>query len=129
MRYVSNNVISFSIKVKGRADSVRVNFLPLSHGGSSYTTEVESVVEAMEKSPMYGKVYQRAPECADDCLRVKKPVKVFRKKPVSVDSVTGWQDAIDYLVENCGSHAGKLVTPEEILKEAEAKGVVFPRLV
>lgn len=128
MRYISDHVISFSIKVNGRSDSVRVNFLPLSSGGSSYSTEVESVMVAMEKSPMYGKVYRRAPECASDSIRAKKPVKVFRKKPIEVDSVLGWQDAIDYLVENCGSHAGKLVTPDEILKEAEAKGVVFPRL-
>lgn len=128
MRYISESVISFSIKVKGREDSVRVNFLPLSAGGSSYSTDVPSVVEAMEKSPMFGKVYSRAPECANDCTCDKKKVKVFRKKPLAVDSVASWQDAIDYLVENCGSQAGKLVTPDEIQKEAEAKGIVFTGL-
>jgi hypothetical protein len=35
----------------------------------------------------------------------------------------------EYLVENFGSNPGKIVTPDEILNEAEAKGVVFTQLV
>lgn len=129
MRYISENVISFSIKVKGREDSVRVNFLPLSAGGSSYSTDVPAVMEAMEKSPMYGKVYSRAPECANDTLETKKPVKTPKKKVMKVDSVDTWQEAIDYLMVNYGIQSGKLVTPDEILKEAEANGVLFTKLV
>lgn len=129
MRYVSENVISFSMKVKGREDSVRVNFLPLSAGGSSYSTDVPAVIEALEKSMMYGKMYSRAPECVNDTLESKKPVRTAKKKVVKVDSVDSWQEAVDYLMVNFGIPGGKLVTPDEILKEAEANGVVFTKLV
>ena len=129
MRYVSENVISFSIKVKDREDSVRVNFLPLSAGGSSYSTDVPAVMEALEKSTMYGKVYNRAPECVNDTLESKKPARTAKKKALKVDSVDSWQEAVDYLMVNFGIPGGKLVTPDEILKEAEANGVVFTKLV
>lgn len=129
MRYISESSISFSIRVKGREDSVRVSFTPLSMGGSTYCTNSEAVMEALEKSPMYGKYYNRAPECMNDSIRPKKAAKIPKKTVNEVSSVNGWQEAVEYLVENFGSNPGKIVTPEEILKEAEAKGVVFTQLV
>ena len=66
MRYIAEKAISFSMMVKGRTDSVRVSFTSLSTGGSTYSTEEENIIEAMEKSPMYGKFYHRAPECVND---------------------------------------------------------------
>lgn len=131
MRYVSENSISFSIKVKGRLDSVRVSFNSLSTGGSTYSTDSEGVIEALEKSPMYGKFYQRAPECMNESVRCKKSAKQSsqKKKNISVDSVDSWQDAVEYLVTNCGADIRKLSTPSEILAVAETNGVVFPKLV
>lgn len=130
MRYISESSISFSLRVKGREDSIRVSFTPLSSGGSTYTTLEEAVMEALEKSPMYGKVYDRAPECMNESISQKKTRAAGpKKKTVQVDSVNGWQEAVEYLMENYGSDSGKMVTPDEILKEAEARGVVFTRLV
>ena len=130
MRYISESSISFSLKVKGREDSIRVSFIPLSSGGSTYSTSEVAVMEALEKSPMYGKVYYRAPECMNDSFSLKKTRTASpKKKVIEVDSVNGWQEAVEYLVENFGSNTGKMVTPDEILKEAEARGVVFTRLV
>lgn len=130
MRYISESSISFSLRVKGREDSIRVSFTPLSSGGSTYTTLEEAVMEALEKSLMYGKVYNRAPECMNDSFTPKKTRTASpKKKVVQVDSVNGWQEAVEYLMENYGSDSGKMVTPDEILKEAEARGVVFTRLV
>lgn len=129
MRYISDSVISFSIKVKGRAESVRVSFSPLSAGGSSYFTDVTSVMEAMEKSPMFGKKYRRAPECINDTIKVKRVAREpARKKLLEVPSVGSWQDAIDYLTSNFGLPIDKLSTPEAILNEAAANGIVFPEL-
>jgi hypothetical protein len=128
MRYISESSISFSIKIKGREDSVRVSFIPLSIGGSTYSTNSEAVMEALESSPMYGKFYNRAPECMFDSIHPKKTAKATKKSVKEVSSVNGWQEAVEYLVENFGSNPGKIVTPEEILKEAEAKGVVFTQL-
>lgn len=130
MRYIAESSISFSIKVKGRNDSVRVSFLPLSTGGSTYSTESEAVIEAMESSPMYGKFYQRAPECINESIKTKKEPKEAapRKKTILVDSVESWQEAVEYLVENFESNAAKLTTPDDILREGESKGVVFTKL-
>ena len=86
-------------------------------------------MEALESSPMYGKFYNRAPECMSDSIRPKKTAKAPKKVVKEVSSVNGWQEAVEYLVENFGSNPGKIVTPEEILKEAEARGVVFTQLV
>lgn len=130
MRYVSENSISFSIKVKGRPDSVRVSFNSLSTGGSTYSTDSEGVIEAMEKSPMYGKFYQRAPECMNECVRSKRAIKKAapQNKQTMADSVESWQEAVEYLVEHFEMNAAKLTTPDDILREAEGKGVVFPKL-
>lgn len=130
MRYIAESSISFSIKVKGRNDSVRVSFLPLSTGGSTYSTESEAVIVALEESAMYGKFYQRAPECINESIKTKKEPKKAapRKKTILVDSVESWQEAVEYLVENFESNAAKLTTPDDILREGESKGVVFTKL-
>lgn len=131
MRYVSDNVISFSIRVAGRTDSARVNFLPVSSGGSTYSTDIKPLIEALEKSSMFGKVYRRAPECEEDVIQ-KKEVKARKvkavPKTVKVEEVKDWQDAVIYLVENHGVRREKLVAPELILKEAENAGIEFPNL-
>lgn len=129
MRYISERNISFSMKVKGRKDSVRISFTSLSTGGSTYSTDSENVIEALEKSPMYGKFYHRAPECMNDSIRSKREVKpvVPKKRVTDIDTVESWQEAAEYLIEKFGSTA-KLTTPEAIMREAEEKGVLFSRL-
>lgn len=130
MRYVSDNVISFSILVKGRADSVRVNFQSNSIGGSSYVTDSEAVIQAMEASPMFGKYYHRAPECVNEVVgEKKKRVKAaLSPKVTEVPEVMGWQDAAEYLSDKFGVQPGKLVTPDEILKEASQRNIKFSNL-
>lgn len=130
MRYIAESSISFSIRVKGRNDSVRVSFLPLSTGGSTYSTDSEPIIEAMESSPMYGKFYQRSHECLNECVRTKRAIKKAapQKKQTVIESVESWQEAVEYLVENFDMNAARLTTPDDILREAEGKGVVFPKL-
>lgn len=124
MRYVSDNVISFSIRTKGTDSSKRVSFIPCSTGGSNFFTTCGTLIEAMEKSPMYGKVYRRAPECVDYAATGKKKSAKEEEKRKTV-SVGGWQDAAEYLSENFGVGMAKLNTPAKIAKEAEANGIEF----
>lgn len=129
MRYVSSQSISFSIRLKGKENSVRVSFIPLSSGGSTYLTDNEALVEALEKSDMFNKVYRRAPECVDEEAKPKRATKkAAEKKLTQVSEVDGWQDAVEYLTEKCGSDASKLISPKAILNEAQAQGLVFPNL-
>lgn len=132
MRYISKNVISFSIRLKGREDSVRVNFTPLSTGGSTFSTEEQKVIEAMEKSPMFGKVYNRAPECFNEDVKPKKSSSRKSasepKGKVEVPEVRDWQDAVEYLATKFGCDAARLNSPALIQYEADRMGVVFPNL-
>ena len=129
MRYISNQSISFSICLNGKDNSVRVSFIPLSSGGSTYMTDNEALIAALEKSDMFNKVYRRAPECVNEEAKPKRAAKkAAEKKLTQVAEVEGWQDAVEYLTDKCGSDASKLISPEAILNEAQAKGLAFPNL-
>jgi hypothetical protein len=85
----------------------------------------------MEESPMFGKFYNRAPECVNEDLKPAR--KNTRKsaatpKKTEVTEVNGWQDAVEYLVNYYGSDASKLTSPAMITTEAEKVGVTFPNL-
>ena len=96
MRYISDNVISFSILVEGCSNSARVSFTPRTSGGSTFYTDSEALIKALESSEMFNNVYRRAPECVKEQVGVKKRVAKAQEKPkvVAVESVSGWQDAI-----------------------------------
>lgn len=129
MRYISDSVISFSIRLEGRDSSMRISFTSRTNGGSTYSTDSEAVINALEKSPMYGRSFRRAPECARIVLGEKRSAKAEPKKKLKeVKEVAGWQDAAEYLVDNFGCEPGKLVTPDEILKEAAIRNLYFPNL-
>ena len=129
MRYISNQAISFSIRVNGRENSARVSFTSHTSGGSTFMTDNEALIEALEKSDMYNKVYRRAPECVNEEAKPKRAArKAAEKKLTQVAEVEGWQDAVEYMTDKCGSDASKLTSPEAILNEAQAKGLEFPNL-
>lgn len=127
MRYVSDQVISFSIKVKGKAESRRVSFTAQSTGGSSFTTDIPVLIEALESSTMFGSLYKRAPECSEAVIKKTKTAKSAPKKKI-VEGISDWQDAIEYLIK-CGVEQNNLNSPTEILQEADKLGVEFPNLV
>lgn len=128
MRYVSNKTISFSIRVKGAERSVRVNFETCANGGSSFSTNAPKLIEAMESSDMYGRVYKRAPECA--AVAAKKRARALKTEPkaVAVTAVATWQDAVEYLTDKCGVAETLLTSPDAILKEAAKLNVKFPNI-
>lgn len=129
MRYISDKVISFSINVKGQKEGVRVTFTARSTGGSTFTTQYPALIEALEQSGMYGRMYRRAPECVCSCNRKRPEPKAEEKKRTTlVTHVADWQDAVEYLTGHCGCDAAVLQSPESILKEAAKCGVKFPNL-
>lgn len=126
MRYISEDAISFSIRIEGRENSLRVNFSPVSSGGSTYSTDFPAAIKALEGSPMFGKVYFRAPECVG--VTEEQPKKVVKKRVIKVSAVKEWQDAAEYLVEKFGARPEALTTPDAIREEAEKNNVLFPEL-
>lgn len=126
MRYISEDSISFSIRIEGRENSLRVNFSPISSGGSTYSTDIPAAIKALESSPMFGKIYFRAPECVGETE--EQPKKAARKRTTKVSSVKDWQDAAEYLVEKFGARPEYMNTPDAIREEAERNNVLFTEL-
>ena len=129
MRYISDNVISFSIIPEGSKKSVRVSFSSHSNGGSTFSTDSEALIKALEKSEMFGRVYRRASECID----VKAGAETRASESAAtalknVPDVATWQEAAEYLKENEGVDASLIKTPASILKAAEDKGIKFEKL-
>lgn len=130
MRYVSNKIVSFSIRVKGSENSVRINFQACSTGGSTYITDKQPVIEAMESSDMFGRVYRRAPECASGQVTHKRRPRAARQEPKlkDVQEVGSWQEAAEYLSSQFGISESSVITPDSILNKAAENGVRFPNI-
>lgn len=129
MRYISDSVISFSLPIKGQERSARISFSPVSTGGSTYVTDSEAVIKAMEESTMYGVIYRRAPESVGEVVSKRKKVtKVLEPKVEEVTEVSGWQDAVEYLSEKFGIEPSKLTNPDSILSEAASRNIKFVNL-
>ena len=128
MRYISDLNISFSLLVDG-VDK-RFSFSPCGRGGSMYIARSEAEIRALEKSPMYGRVYRRM-EGQED-IPVKSSSKGGKRKKApqmqDIPGINTWQEAIEYLVSLCGSDRADLMTPEDILSEASANGIRFTNL-
>lgn len=136
MRYIASSVISFSVSINGRDKRVRFN--PVMDGGSSYVTNIDAEIEALEALSSFKRgVFRRAlgseKEVVSKVENDGKKGKGGRPKKAEggsekevVDSVTTWQEAAEYLSEKCGSEA--LTEPDTILEEAGKKGVTFPNL-
>ena len=129
MRYISDNVISFSIIPEGESKSVRVSFSSHSNGGSTVITESEALIKALEKSEMFGNAYRRASECVGVKVGAKtRTPKAAAPALKNVPNVTTWQEAAEYLKETEGVDADLLKTPASILKAATEKGIKFEEL-
>ena len=128
MRYISDLNISFSLLVDG-VDK-RFSFTPMARGGSMYIARTDAEIKALEASDMYGRIYWRM-EGQKTKPSPKKGGKRSRKtaeEMKEVKNVDTWQEAIEYLADWCGSNRESLMTPDDILTEAKAKGVCFPNI-
>ena len=127
MKYISDLNISFSLLVNG-VDK-RFSFSPRTQGGSMYIAKSKAEIKALESSNMYGRIYRRAEDQPVELKTGKRGRPAKQEQTVKdVNSITSWQEAIDYLSENFGSSRENLRTPDEILMEAVKKGVRFVNL-
>lgn len=127
MKYISDLNISFSLLVNG-VDK-RFSFSPRTQGGSMYIVKSNAEIKALEASNMYGRIYRRAEDQPAELKTGKRGRSAKQEQDVKdVNSISSWQEAIDYLSENFGSSRENLRTPDEILMEAVKKGVRFVNL-
>ena len=128
MRYISKLNISFSLDVNG--NDKRFRFTSCMDGGSIYVTDEAAEIEALEKSDMYNRVYERHPSCVDEEIQSKSKKKPGRKSTEmkEVLEVTNWQEAKEYLVDNCEVEEDTVDNPEKIMEAAQKCKVTFPNL-
>lgn len=120
MKYVSDSILAFSLKV-GKSVK-RIRFIPYNRGGSYYVTNDNAEITALEKSSGFNKIYRKSPE------KTEQKVTEDKKPFVKVEEITTFQDAVAYLSNVFASDKSKLKTPDDIFKEAESHRVSFPNL-
>ena len=129
MRYISDLNISFSLPVSG--GDKRFCFAPLVTGGSIYVTTTDAEVEALEASPMYGRIYRRAPgqeEAVPVSGKKGKKNTSPKRELLPVNGIATWQEAAEYLASHYDVEPALLSTPDGILAQASAQGIVFKDL-
>ncbi|MDR0973794.1 MAG: hypothetical protein LBM61_07430 [Prevotellaceae bacterium] len=131
--YYSDRNISFDLLIKDK--SKRIKFNPTTKGGSVYVTTEKEEIEAIESSFYFKKWFVRtdnpAPSNTSKIKDKTKPDDTEKPDKLTetvVDTVTSWQEAADYLVNECGSDPSALTTPEAILAAAKEKHVEFPNI-
>lgn len=122
-RYISNTQACFNVILKSKK-SFRVSFNPLSGTTKSifYTNDKE-VQDAMERHPLFGKLFK----IDNNYVDVKKETVSEEdvKKTIKEINVSCIDDAKDYLCDNFGLSRTKLKSEKAILDAAEANNIKF----
>lgn len=120
MKYFSDSVLSFNLKVRDRYR--RIRFIPMTRNGSYYIPRDKDEAKALESMDCYG---SRFIKIESDPV----PDKKSRTKDLTpVGEIRSFQEAIDYLEKTFGSDISGLISPESIQREARKNGVVFPNM-
>lgn len=120
MKYFSDSVLSFNLKVRDRYR--RIRFIPMTRNGSYYIPRDKDEANALESMDCYG---SRFIKIESDLV----PDKKSRTKDLTpVEDIRSFQEAIDYLEKTFGSDISGLISPESIQREARKNGVVFPNI-
>lgn len=117
-RYKSNTHACLSVSLRGGGNA-RVSFMPLSGGGSVYSTDDEGVQWGLEHHCKYGKLFT-LDGAEKKAAAVESPAVVEK-----VVKLSDWDTAKDYVSENFGVSRTKLHTRKQIVAAAKARGVVF----
>jgi hypothetical protein len=122
MLYISDKVISFSLKVNGK--SKRFSFDSRMRGGSYLVVTSKDEIKALESSDMFNRIYRRG----EESVEAPKRSRAKAKEPKAITEVETWQDAQSYLAENYSVDMNQLQTPSDILSAASANNIIFPNL-
>lgn len=129
--YSSDSQIALNI-VLNNGKSTHITFIPLSSGGSVYSTSVEEIQNALEKHYRFGDLFVLNHSENDTLPHTEKVSS--KKRPISeennlqVVSVNDLGEAKDFLAETFGVSRTSLKSQKSIIEIAKANGIEFDGL-
>ena len=118
-RYYSKSAISINVVLSSNK-SLHISFMPLSNGHSEYITENKDIQTAIEKHHAYGKMFK-----LKSAETTRKKSSAPEKKTMQTIPVSDISAAKEYLADTCGVSRTMMKSPEDIIKIAKSKGIIF----
>lgn len=129
--YKANTIISINVVMKNKAN-MHISFAPLSNGSSSFTTDNQDVMNAIEHHCDFGKRFRLEKTIEDEELAIELSESATgdsevekKEKTLKRVKVTDIATAKDYLATYYGISRTVLRTEKSILEQAKACGVEF----
>lgn len=145
--YKANTCISINIVLPSKSN-LHISFIPLSNGGSTFTTDSQEIMEAIERHYNFGKLFrldstqgegvpeqtegegeeknggpenkEQGKQSVEEKEEENAGEKGLKKVPVS-----DYATAKDYLADTFGISRTALRGPKAILEHAAARGIEF----
>ena len=119
-RYYSKSSISINV-VLSNNKSLHISFMPLSNGHSEYITENKDIQAAIEKHHANGKKFK----LKNSQTTRKKTAAVPEKKTLQTIPVSDISAAKEYIADKYGVSRTLMKSPEDIIRIAKSKGIIF----
>lgn len=106
--------------------SMHLSFVPLTGGGSMYSTSDENMQSAIETHHNFGVLYKLDKVVDETKVEVKPKEQPKVQEPeVKTVKVASLEDAKEFLVDRFGISRTKLRSKKQIMDAAEAHNVMF----
>lgn len=130
--YKANTNVSINVVLPSKKN-LHISFVSLSNGSSTFTTDNEEIMNAIERHYNFGKLF-RIESMQDDSKKETarvvegtpgKVVEEIAGQAVKRVKVSDLAAAKDYLAENCGISRTALRSEKSIMEQAAANGIEF----
>lgn len=128
--YKANTNVSINVVLQKSKKNLHISFSPLSNGNSTFTTDNEEIIKAIESHYNYGKLFRLHETLKTAEMKISKGAADDNRtapertasKTVTVPDIAS---AKDYLADVCGISRTVLRTERSIMEQAEANGIRF----
>ena len=121
--YKAKTVLSINVVLENKKN-LHISFSPLSNGNSTFVTDNEEIIKAIEKHYNFGKLFT-----LEEAIEERPYItpEEFKKKDEGVKrvKVSDIATAKDYLATSCGISRTVLRSEKSIMEQAAACGIEF----
>lgn len=128
--YKANTHISLNV-VLSTKKNMHITFVPLSNGSSTFTTDNEEIINAIEHHYRFGKMFRLESVVDDSEERSVKSeeeaisAEATEESDLKQVAVSDLAAAKDYLADKCGVSRTVMRSKSAILEQAKAHGIEF----
>lgn len=128
--YKANTHISLNV-VLSTKKNMHITFVPLSNGSSTFTTDNEEIINAIEHHYRFGKMFRLESVVDDSEERSVKSeeeaisAEATEESDLKQVTVSDLAAAKDYLADKCGVSRTVMRSKSAILEQAKAHGIEF----